>query len=61
MLGAFIWGVSVTLLGFYLGTLIPDVDRYLLPILGVIILITTGSAIREVWKAKKEMATEGVR
>lgn len=56
--GAFIWGISVTLLGYFLGQLIPDIDRYLLPILGVIILITTFSAAREVWKAKKEMATE---
>jgi membrane-associated protein len=53
ILGAFIWCISVTLLGFFLGSVIPDVDRYLLPILLVIILVTALPALREIWKAHK--------
>lgn len=32
VLGALIWGVGVTLLGYFLGGLIPDIDKYLLPV-----------------------------
>lgn len=52
--GAVIWGVSITTLGYYLGSVIPNIDQYLLPILGVIILLSVASAGREIWKAKKE-------
>jgi len=54
VIGALLWGISVTLLGYYLGTLIPDIDKYLLPILGVIVLISVLVSAREVWNAKKE-------
>jgi membrane-associated protein len=40
LIGGFIWAVGVTLLGYFLGSVIPDVDRYLLPIAFGIILIT---------------------
>lgn len=55
IIGALLWGISVTLLGYYLGTLIPDVDKYLLPILGVIVLISVLVSAREIWNAKKEL------
>jgi len=38
--GGFIWAVGVTLLGYFLGNVIPDVDKYLLPIAALIIIIT---------------------
>src|SRR3989338_830213 len=31
-IGALIWAVGVTLLGFYLGNVIPNVERYLIPL-----------------------------
>jgi membrane-associated protein len=37
LLGAFLWAVGVTSLGFALGNLIPDIDRYILP--GVVIIV----------------------
>lgn len=36
--GAVLWAIGVSLAGYYLGSLIPDVDRYLLPIVGLIII-----------------------
>ncbi len=51
--GAFIWGLSVTLLGYFLGSVIPDVDKYLLPILFVIIVVTAFPALREMWKMRQ--------
>ncbi len=38
LVGGILWAIGVTLAGYYLGSLIPDVDRYLLPIVGLIII-----------------------
>lgn len=38
--GAVLWAIGVTLAGYYLGSLIPDVDKYLLPIVGLIIIVS---------------------
>ncbi|MCI0542371.1 VTT domain-containing protein [bacterium] len=40
VLGGFLWAFGVTLAGYFLGGFIPDIDKYLLPIIGVIILIS---------------------
>lgn len=38
--GGFLWGMGMTLLGFFLGSFIPGVDRYLLPIIALIIFLS---------------------
>ena len=38
LVGGVLWAIGVTLAGYYLGNLIPDVDKYLLPIVGLIII-----------------------
>lgn len=38
LLGGILWAIGVTAAGFYLGNLIPNVDKYLLPIVGLIII-----------------------
>lgn len=38
--GGLLWGVGVTMLGFTLGQVVPDVDRYLLPIIGLIVVVS---------------------
>lgn len=40
LIGGLIWTVGVTSLGYFLGQVIPDVDKYLLPIIVVIIVIS---------------------
>lgn len=40
LIGGLIWTVGVTLLGYFLGQPIPDVDKYLLPIVIVIVVIS---------------------
>src|SRR5262249_16382330 len=37
--GGLFWAISVSALGYWLGNTIPDIDRYILPILGVIGLL----------------------
>ena len=36
--GAVLWAIGVTLAGYYLGSLISDIDQYLLPIIGLIVI-----------------------
>src|SRR3989344_4868951 len=38
IVGGFFWGIGITASGYYLGSLIPDVDKYLLPIILIIIV-----------------------
>jgi membrane-associated protein len=43
--GALLWAIGVTLAGFYLGSAIPNIDKYLLPIVGLIVLISIAPAL----------------
>ncbi len=43
--GAVLWAIGVTLAGYYLGSLIPDVDKYLYPIVGLIITASVLPAV----------------
>lgn len=45
LVGAVLWAIVIPLLGYYLGSLIPDVDRYLLPIVGLIIIASVLPAL----------------
>ncbi len=40
IIGGFLWAVGITTTGFFLGKIVPGIDKYLLPILFVIILIS---------------------
>lgn len=40
IIGGILWGIGMTLLGFFLGSVIPNADRYLLPIIAVIIVLS---------------------
>lgn len=53
VLGGFIWAFGVTLAGYFLGGIIPDIDKYLLPIVGVIILTSFLPFIRQYRRGRK--------
>ncbi len=53
VIGGILWGMGVTTAGFTLGNLIPDVDKYLLPIIGVIILLSVLPPVIEYVKARR--------
>jgi len=40
IIGGILWAICLPLTGYYLGSLIPDVDKYLLPIIGLIIVVS---------------------
>ncbi len=50
ILGALLWSVGITCLGYYLGQLIPDIDKYLLPIIGAIVILSVIPSVWEVWR-----------
>ncbi len=53
VVGGLTWGAGVTLAGYLLGSTIPDIDRWLLPIIGLIVAVSFLPVIREVWKARR--------
>lgn len=40
IIGGVLWGVGLTTAGYILGNVIPDVDKYMLPIIGLIIFVS---------------------
>ena len=48
LIGGVLWAIGVTSAGYYLGSMIPDVDKYLLPIVGLIIVASVLPALHHV-------------
>ena len=54
LIGGFLWAIGVTLAGYFLGQLIPNVDKYLIPIVLVIVVASVlPSAIHVMLEMKK--------
>ena len=53
VLGGLIWTFGLTLLGYSLGTLIPDVDKYLLPIILIIIVVSLLPSLLHIYQEHK--------
>ncbi len=53
VVGAFIWSVGVTVLGYFLGSVVPDIDKYLLPIILVIVFSSFIPALVHFYRRKK--------
>ena len=45
IIGGAIWTIGLNILGFYIGNVVPGIDRYILPIVGLIILISIAPGI----------------
>ena len=54
VIGAFLWAVCIPLTGFYLGNIIPGVDKYLLPILAFIIIISVLPTVIHIVRERKD-------
>lgn len=52
IVGGLLWAVGVSLLGFFLGSAIPDVDKYLLPIIFLIILLSVSPGVLQFLKSE---------
>lgn len=56
VVGGILWGAGMTFLGYFLGSLIPDVDRYLLPIILAIVVLSVAPGV---WHMRKELLETG--
>ncbi len=59
VVGGFLWGVGVTVLGYVLGESIPDIDRYLLPVILLIGAVSFVPVLRELLKMRRAEKTAG--
>lgn len=57
LIGAALWAIGVTLAGYSLGSLIPDVDKYLLPIILLIIIASVAPALIHILKDPESKAS----
>ena len=55
VVGGLLWGVGVTMAGFLLGEAI-DIDRYLLPVIGVIIAVSLLPVLVELLRSRKKVS-----
>jgi membrane-associated protein len=50
--GGLVWSVGITLAGYGLGSRIPSIDKYLLPIVALVILVSLIPVLLEIRKAR---------
>jgi len=50
LVGGALWALTMNLLGFFLGRTIPNIDRYILPIIAVIILVSLLPSLKHLLK-----------
>jgi membrane-associated protein len=54
LIGAFLWAIGMTVAGYFLGSLIPDIDKYVLPIIGVIVLVSVAPGVYHALKTEEQ-------
>lgn len=54
VVGALLWVVGVTMLGYWLGSKIPDIDKYLLPIVLLATVFTFAPPLIHVWRDRQK-------
>lgn len=53
VIGAVLWGVGLTALAYYLGQLIPDLDKYILLIVAVVLVVSVIPIVLKFLQARK--------
>ncbi|MBI2443168.1 MAG: VTT domain-containing protein [Candidatus Levybacteria bacterium] len=56
VIGGIFWAIGLPTLGYILGSSIPDVDKYLLPIIALIVLVSVAPGIYHTLKTKEQRA-----
>jgi membrane-associated protein len=54
VLGGLLWAVGITLLGYVLGESIPDIDKYLLPVIGLIVVLSVLPIAIEILRSRRK-------
>jgi membrane-associated protein len=50
VVGAILWAIGLPIAGYFLGSAIPDIDHYLLPMIFLIIVISLIPSGYHIWK-----------
>lgn len=58
LIGGLLWGILVPILGYTLGRTIPSIDKYLLPIILLIVVISVLPVALKYFKARRENTNE---
>ncbi len=53
LVGGLLWAVGVTTLGYVLGSTVPSIDRYLLPVIALIVVMSLIPVLLEARKARR--------
>lgn len=53
VLGAFLWAVCIPFAGYFLGNVIPGVDKYLLPIIALIVIASVAPSVIHIIRERK--------
>lgn len=56
VIGALIWGIGVTTAGYFLGSKIPNIDAVILPVLGLVMVITFAPTFYHIFKEPEARA-----
>lgn len=56
VIGAAVWTTSVVLLGYWLGSKIPNIDHYLLPVILLVMILSFGPSVYHIVGDKKTRA-----
>jgi membrane-associated protein len=59
VVGGLVWTVGLTLGGYALGSSVPNVDRYLLPLVALVVLVSLTPIALEARRARARRASEG--
>lgn len=54
IIGAIIWAIGIPWAGYFLGSAIPGIDKFLMPIIIVIVLVSVFPALYEILKTKEQ-------
>jgi membrane-associated protein len=53
VVGGALWAIGLTWAGHWLGQAIPNVDRYLLPIVALVVIVSVLPAVLHVWNERR--------
>lgn len=59
--GGLVWSLGLTLAGYALGSSVPNVDRYLLPMVAVVVALSLIPLASEVYRSRRDAKTKEER
>jgi membrane-associated protein len=61
VVGGLVWSIGLTLAGYALGSSVPDIDRYLLPVVALIVVVSLIPLAAEVLRSRRTRPGPGRR